>query len=301
MPSDASPEWLQPNRAGTARGRQANAGRRASSDSLNFSRGRYIRASTKPAPGRKIALEATLRAAAPLQIERRRARPGSGNREIHLTPADLRFKQFRQKTGMLIIFGVDASGSMALNRLNQAKGAALQLLGNAYVDRDRVALISFRGRGAEVLLRPTRSVELAKRAVAALPGGGGTPLAAGLEAALELARGERAACGRTLLVLLTDGRANVARAGEQPDERQRKTIWEDVELACSALHDAGVAAVVIDAASRLTSSGDAERLAALLGGKYVSLPSGNAEAVCEEVRRCSAGMRAGETPAWKIV
>jgi Mg-chelatase subunit ChlD len=78
----------------------------------------------------------------------------------------------------------------------------------------------------------------------------------------------------------------------QADERNQNAVWRDVELACSALHGAGVAAVVIDTASRLTSNGDAERLAALLHGKYVSLPSGDAGAVCDEVRRCSASMRA---------
>jgi magnesium chelatase subunit D len=131
---------------------------------------------------------------------------------VQVTGDDIRLKRFKQKAGRLIIFVVDASGSMAANRMNQAKGALIRLLREAYLHRDKVALISFRGDGAEVLLPPSRSVELAKRALDRLPAGGGTPLAAGLLTALDLAKRERRnGLRHTMLVLLTDGRANVSR------------------------------------------------------------------------------------------
>jgi magnesium chelatase subunit D len=232
------------------------AGRSGTSKTTISRRGRFVRAVADRPDHGKIAIEATLRAAASFQKERRAA-----GTAIRLAAADLRFKQFHERTGLLIIFALDASGSMAFNRIQQAKGAIIRLLRESYLQRDTVALIGFRSGRAEVLLEPTRSVELAQRALNTLPIGGGTPLAAGLLAAVRLVRrtGRRA-----LLVLLTDGRANVPCGNE--------AVWTEIQRVCVALRSEDVASVVIDTNHRHLAGAEAERLAALLAGRYVLLP-----------------------------
>jgi magnesium chelatase subunit D len=163
---------------------------------------------------------------------------------------------------------------MALNRINFAKGALMRLLGQAYVHRDKVALISFRSEGAHVLLPPTRSVALAKRALDNLAVGGGTPLASGIEAALELARRNlNGDLRQAMLVLFTDGSANVAREGTP-----REAIWRELAEICAVFRLDGFPSVVVDTRHHLLSGGEAERLAQMLGGKYVYLkqPDGSA-------------------------
>jgi magnesium chelatase subunit D len=242
-------------------------------------RGRYVRATADAPPQGRIALEATVRAAVLA------GRRGPGGR-LRVTAEDLRYKRFKRKAGMLVLFVVDASGSMALHRLNEAKGAIVQLLQEAYVHRDRVALVAFRGHDASVLLPPTRSVQAARRMVDAMPAGGATPLAAGLAAALEVARGAE----DTLLVLLTDGRANVARAEEV-------AVRQDLEGVCFAVRSAGIAAVVIDTANGFVSAGEAERLASMLGARYAALPRANARAIVERVNAETAAARRRATKA----
>ncbi|HSO74309.1 MAG TPA: VWA domain-containing protein, partial [Blastocatellia bacterium] len=203
------------------RARSGSGKRAKTSDS---SRGRYAGVDESRHAHSRIAVDATLRAAAPHQISRRAKRDARSNEaarlldddvrrresRVKILPDDLRFKRFKRRSGALFIFAVDASGSMAVNRMAQAKGAITRLLGDAYLHRDKVALISFRGSQADVLLAPTRSVELAKRLVDAMPTGGGTPVSAGLVKALDLARGARLQkVSQTLVLLFTDGRANV--------------------------------------------------------------------------------------------
>jgi magnesium chelatase subunit D len=256
-----------------------------SPERVNWNRGHFVRAVAGRSKAGKIALAATLRAAAPHQTERRSAaKANSLQPAIQVAARDLRFKQFRQKAGMLVIFAVDASGSMAANRIHLAKGALLRLLEKAYVHRDKVALISFRGDKSEVLLPPTRSVELAKRVLDALPVGGGTPLAAGLEAVLSLARQARPGDGgQKLLVLVTDGTANVTRRKELSaggaGRSSREAIWRELEEVSELLRRERVESVVIDTRHRLVSRGEAERLAELLGGRHVPLPRPDADAV----------------------
>jgi magnesium chelatase subunit D len=184
----------------------------------------------------------------------------------------------------LFVFVVDASGSMALNRMREAKGAAAKLLQNAYVHRDQVALIGFRGRQAEVLLPPSASVERAKRALDVLPTGGGTPLASALLTGWQLARGARGkGVLQTALVLMTDGRANVplrAAPGEVPT---KAALQEEVRLLATLLRADGIASVVIDTQSSHVSRGEATMLAAQLGGRYVYLPNARAERIAQEV------------------
>src|SRR5947209_20634299 len=117
-----------------------------------------------------------------------RSRAGENSHAMRIAPEDLRFKRFCGKVGTLYVFLVDTSGSMAAGRIGQAKGALAQLLRRSYVNRDRVALISFRERVAELLLAPTGSAARARRLPDELPVGGATPLAAGLMRALDVSR-----------------------------------------------------------------------------------------------------------------
>ena len=242
--------------------RSARGGRSGSRGSTDGTRGRHV--TSVPGTPREGRLDviATLRAAARWQ----RLRP-HGVRRVVVRGEDIRIKRFRDKAGALFVFAVDASGSMALNRMRQAKGAVHALLEKAYVNRDRVALMSFRGQGAELLLPPTGSVELLRRAVDQIPTGGGTPLAATLVAALEVAQqARRRGLHNVVLVLLTDARANVGlkadRAGVEDELRQ-------LALLTAA---SGLKALVIDTQRSYLSQGSAQKLATWLGGQYLYLP-----------------------------
>jgi magnesium chelatase subunit D len=205
---------------------------------------------------------------------------------IRLRAEDLHIKQYRSKAGTLFCFAVDASGSMALHRMRQAKGAVNALLQQAYVHRDQVALLAFRGERAELLLPPSQSVELAKRALDVLPTGGGTPLAAALFSAYQVAEQARSrGIHRTTLVLITDGRPNVPLRSDTSlgkQERMEQARGE-VQLLAARLRAAGVGAVVIDTQRSFVSRGEAEQLAAWLGGRYVYLPQGRADQIAQAV------------------
>jgi magnesium chelatase subunit D len=169
----------------------------------------------QPRGGNRLALVDTLRAAAPWQPLRRRERAAlEGPARVEVRPDDLRITRFKQRTETTVIFVVDASGSTAFARLAEAKGAVELLLADCYVRRESVALIAFRGSAAELLLPPTRSLTRAKRSLAGLPGGGGTPLAAALDAAVALALAVTRKGQTPILVLLSDGRGNIARDGQ---------------------------------------------------------------------------------------
>lgn len=218
--------------------------------------------------GARLALVETLRNAAPWQAVRRREAPQGP--PIRVRKEDIRLRRFRHKAGTTAIFVVDASGSAALHRLAEAKGAVEMLLAECYVRRDQVAVVAFRGTGAEVLLPPTPSLVRAKRSLAGLPGGGPTPLAAGLDAAALLAA-ETARRGRTpLLVLLTDGRANIARNGAPG----RPAAEEDALAAARPIRLAGVPALLVDTAPRPYPY--AKRLAEAMGARYLPLPAADA-------------------------
>ncbi|MEK0427629.1 MAG: hypothetical protein RL001_156, partial [Pseudomonadota bacterium] len=184
----------------------------------------------RPAQGSRLHLIDTLRAAAPWQ--RLRQSTGSkgsqasnaskssnasstisGGSRIQVRAEDFHVARIKQKTSTATLFVVDASGSSALHRLAEAKGAVELLLADCYVRRDQVALMAFRGQQAELLLPPTRSLVRAKRSLAGLPGGGGTPLATAIDAAVVMAQGLQRRGLSPLIVMLTDGRANVARNG----------------------------------------------------------------------------------------
>jgi magnesium chelatase subunit D len=230
--------------------------------------------------GARLALVETLRAAAPWQPIRRRGRVGGPR--LLVKREDIRLRRFEAPQETTAIFVVDASGSAAMHRLSEAKGAVELLLADCYVRRDKVALIGFRGRGAEVLLPPTASLVRAKRSLAGLPGGGGTPLAAGLDAARGMVEACRRAGRTPLLVLLTDGRANVARDGTGG----RAQAEADALDAAKPLRIAAVPALLVDTAPRPQPF--AKDLAAAMGARYLPLPMADAARLSGAVREVAA-------------
>lgn len=216
-------------------------------------------------PGRdgRLALVETLTAAAPWRSLR-----GGGDR-ISVRRSDLRTRRIKAKAATTTVFCVDASGSQAFARMAEAKGAVETLLAQSYVRRDHVALVAFRKEGAEVLLPPTPSLTRAKRALASLPGGGGTPLAAGLGAALRLAMRAGRDGRQPTVVVMTDGRANVTLAGIGG----RADAMAEATAAARAIRAAGFAAVVIDTANRPGEA--AAHLAREMGARYAPLPRAN--------------------------
>ena len=198
---------------------------------------------------------------------------------------DFRAVRHEQRTGTTTIFVVDASGSSALNRLGEAKGAAELLLADCYVRRDRVALIAFRGTTAEILLPPTGSLTRAKRSLAGLPGGGGTPLSAGIDAAVVLADQVRRRGDTAVLVLLTDGGANIGRDGAAGRVRAR----EDAEASARAVRAGGLAALLVDTAPRPDAR--ARALAEAMRATYLPLPNGHPETLARAVRGAAAAGR----------
>jgi magnesium chelatase subunit D len=225
--------------------------------------------------GARLNLIETLRAAVPWQRLRRGA-ASSGRVEVRRE--DFRIARLKQRTETTTIFVVDASGSSALNRLAEAKGAVELLLGECYVRRDKVALVAFRGRGADLLLPPTRSLVRAKRCLASLPGGGGTPLADGIDAAAALADGVKRQGATPIVVFMTDGQANVARGGK-PGRAQAET---DARSAAGAMRAAGLATLLVDTSPRAHPS--AGRLAMDMGATYLPLPLADAAALSRSVR-----------------
>jgi magnesium chelatase subunit D len=221
----------------------------------------------------------TLRAAAPWQKLRGRV-PGG---PLKVRREDVRVKRFRDRMASTTIFVVDASGSAAMDRLGEAKGAVELLLADCYVRRDEVALIAFRGAGADILLPATRSLNRAKRALASLPGGGGTPLASGLIAAERMADEVRRKGRTPTLVIITDGRANVCRDGMGG----RQQAQAEAETAAGVIRVQGCRAILVDNAPRPEPK--ARTLADKMGAVYLPLPHASAAAL-------SGAVRAGARP-----
>jgi magnesium chelatase subunit D len=192
--------------------------------------------------------------------------------------ADLRVSRLQQRAATATLFVIDASGSSALHRLAEAKGAVNLLLAECYVRRDMVGVIAFRGRAAEVLLPPTRSLVRAKRSLAELPGGGGTPLAAGLQAALAMAAQVRRSGAVPIVVLLTDGRANVALDGGSGRSRAEA----DALQVARQLRAARLTMLLVDTSSQ--ASPVAQRLAQEMAAPYRVLPFAGAAELSAAVR-----------------
>jgi len=269
------PHLLQTLESAPSQARAAAAGR-AGAKRAGGRRGRP-KGARRGEPGRETRLNVieTLRAAAPWQRLRRRGlwrRLRRGGR-VEVRRDDFRVTRFETHSETLTIFVVDASGSLALTRLAEAKGAVELMLADAYVRRDHVALIAFRGRSAELLLPPTRSLTRAKRSLSGLPGGGGTPLADAIDAAAALAEAAARRGQSPALILLTDGQANVARGGETG----REAAERDALGAARRVRGAGIPAVLVDASARARPT--AESLAREMGARYLRLPRADAAAI----------------------
>ena len=203
---------------------------------------------------------------------------------MQVEKADFRIRRFKEKRETTAIFAVDASGSAAISRMAEAKGAIELLLADCYVRRDRTALIAFRGKQADLLLPPTRSLQRAKKSLSDLPGGGGTPLAAAIEQSMLVADQVRRSGGIPLIVFLTDGKANIARDGTA----DRAVALRDAEAAAKALRLAGLRTLMIDLSEART--GPARKLAEAMGADYLPLPRADASRISASV---NAVMKAG--------
>ncbi|MBU6365075.1 MAG: magnesium chelatase subunit D [Gemmatimonadetes bacterium] len=272
---------------------QLPAGRaagRVGDEVVSLLRGRPRGARTGlPRGGARLHLLETLRAAAPWQRARGAAVPnpapritptrGAGGRpRVAIRRGDFRVRRFVERTGTTVLFVVDASGSSALQRLGEAKGAIEVLLAESYARRDRVSLMAFRGQGTEVLLPPTRALARARKVLAALPGGGGTPLAHAIDAALEQALAIRRGGSAAMVVLLTDGRANIARDGAPG----RAAAEADALAAGRRFAQAGVGALFVDTSPR--GEAVARRVAEAMRARYILLPAADARALGGLVR-----------------
>lgn len=269
MPKDV----LDQLRSGIAPRSRARSQGKAGAQQHASLRGRPIGARRgDPGPGVRMNVVETLRAAAPWQPIRRRDTLARGltPKRVEVRKDDFRVTRFKQRAETTTIFTVDASGSSALHRLAEAKGAIELLLASCYVRRDRVALVAFRGQGAEILLPPTRSLVRAKRSLASLPGGGGTPLAAGIDLSLLLADAVQRRGGTPTLVLLTDGRANVARDGQGG----RAKAGEEALSAARRVRSASVRALLVDTSPHPQPR--AREVAEAMGATYLPLPYADA-------------------------
>lgn len=264
-------------------------------------RGRYIKPMLPKGKVVRLAVDATLRASAPYQKSRRERAIGTKheNRGVHIEQGDVRTKKMARKAGSLIIFVVDASGSMALNRMNAAKGAAMSLLTEAYQSRDSICLIPFQGDAADVLLPPTKSIAMAKRRLEQMPCGGGSPLAHALQMATltGLNAQKSGDVGKVVVVMISDGRANVPLCnsmGEEFDPEadedskdgkpSRKYLKEEV-LACAKQLGVlpGFNLLCVDTENKFISTGLAKEIADAAFGKYHQLPKADGKAIASVV------------------
>lgn len=274
------------------------------SKQFNLERGRFCKA-IFPQGGIKrgrIAVGATLRAAAPYQKLRRKMAEGTKKegKVVYVDKNDFRIKKLTRKSGALIIFVVDASGSMALNRMDAAKGAAISLLSEAYKARDKICLVSFHHDHSEVIVPPTKSTALTKSRLEGMPCGGGSPLSHALTIASKVAINEKKIkkdVGKVIIVLLTDGRANVPLCvsmgeGFDPtllpsiDGRPSKQFLRDEAISCAKIYrKLGLDLLVIDFEDKFVGTGIAQDIAYAAGGKYYQIDLQEKEEATQSITR----------------
>ena len=234
-----------------------------------------------PEGGKTLSIIDTLRAAVPWQAVRRTEMIAAGklipSGKIFIRKEDFRIKRYQERTQTLTMFIVDASGSSAMNRLAEAKGAVELLLAECYIRRDQVAVMSFRGSSAELILAPTRSLVKAKRALSGLPGGGGTPLSRAIDESFEIASASMRKGLTPALVFLTDGRANIAKDGSPG----RPQAMEDAQQSARAASYYSFKSLWIDTSPQARDEGKA--MAALLGSMYLPLPNAGANEVSQAI------------------
>ena len=259
----------------------------AETQSLLRGRPRGARAGL-PRGGARLHLLETLRAAAPWQRARALDVSATSTRtmRVAIRREDFRIRRFVERTGTTVIFLVDASGSAALQRLSEAKGAIEVLLAESYARRDRVCLLAFRGKGVEVLLPPTRALARAKKVLASMPGGGGTPIATAIDKATEQALATRREGSAPLVVMLSDGRGNIARDGTPG----RLGAERDALAAAATFAQFGFSALFVDTSPR--GEAVARRIADAMRARYVFLPFADASALGGLVR---TAMHNGDT------
>lgn len=263
-----APEFHRSNRKGSGRRSKTLTGSK---------QGRYIKSAIPHEKTTDLAFDATLRAAAPFQS----VRENNGN-AIIIHSSDFRKKIREKKIGNLVLFIVDASGSMgAQQRMVASKGAVLSMLLDAYQKRDKVGLIAFKGESAELLLPPTSSVELAQKHLQEMPTGGKTPLSHGLMKGYETIQAELRRDPDTcpFMVLISDGRANVSMNGESP-------FQETISIA-SLFRDQGIQSAVIDTESSMIKFGLAQEVSNALGARYLALEDLKADSIIKAVRSSS--------------
>mmetsp|Transcript_8476 Transcript_8476/g.17316 ORF Transcript_8476/g.17316 Transcript_8476/m.17316 type:complete len:353 (-) Transcript_8476:136-1194(-) len=291
----------------TSRERSGKGGGRG----LIFSqdRGRYIKPMLPRGKVVRLAVDATLRASAPYQKSRRARAVGTKEegRGVFIQQSDVRTKKMARKAGSLIIFVVDASGSMALNRMNAAKGAAMSLLTEAYQSRDQICLIPFQGDRADVLLPPTRSIAMAKKRLEAMPCGGGSPLADALQAAMltGLNAQKTGDVGKVVVVCISDGRANVplcvskgeefdpAADEDSKDGKPSRKYLKDEVIACAKKLGVlpGFNLLCIDTENKFISTGIAKEIADAAMGKYHQIAKADGKAIASVTNQALNAMK----------
>ena len=234
---------------------------------LNFKRGRHLRSIPgRPGKGR-IDVPATLKAAM-------LNRPAGETGIPQIRREDYRIKQYRQRNGLLFIFAVDGSGSMAINHFGAAKGAALALLEKAYIFRDQVAMIYFRHKEANLLLAPGTSLAKASSALNRIPAGGRTPIAAALVKSMKLTRQAlaRREVGGVVLLLFTDGRANQPLRETGSEQDREGCAMRELRPLCESLREQLDACIVFDTRRSRKVCESGRDLAQWLNARYVHLP-----------------------------
>jgi magnesium chelatase subunit D len=286
LPADVLAQLAEGNKPATAGRGQGRSGDRK----MSFLRGTPMPPRPgNPRQGARLHVLATLNAAVPRQKLRRI--PANSKARLAIRTEDFHVHRFAENSPTCLIFAIDASGSAALHRLAEAKGAVELLLAQSYARRDQVCVIGFRGTTAEVLLPPTKSLVRAKRSLAGLPGGGGTPLAKAIEQSLQVALSEKRLGHSPSLVMLSDGRPNIGLQGQGG----RAQALEDALTLARRWRSHALPAIWLDTSAR--PDAQAQQLALEMGARYVPLPLANGSRMAQAIQTVQSGGTLSAIPA----